>query len=229
VQVKKVAPRPVRPAVKTAAPAPLPRPPAAEPRLAVPFNGNSLFGPELKANYLTKFNIQSCIETGTYKGSSTLWFSQNLPEVHTIENNGELFNENKARFAGKNNIRPHLGNSPQVLAAILRNWDPTRRAIFYLDAHWNDYWPLNDELLAISKSSARDNCLILIDDFQVPGRPDIPFDSYKSQPLNLQFVAKNLRLALPDLHYEYYAPPPAHAKSRGRLIAFPKSWLNPPV
>lgn len=208
---------------KQAQPQPPPQPLPRPPERSMPFNGNPLFPDYLKP-FLTQFNIVSCIETGTYKGDSTLWFADHLPEVHTIENNGALFEQNKAAFANKPQIRAHLGNSPTVMQTLLKSWSADKRCAFYLDAHWNDYWPLNDELMQIAQSECRDNCLILIDDFQVPNRPDIPFDSYHGQPLNFQFVEQALRAALPHLHYEYYAPPHEHRSTRGRLLAYPKHW-----
>lgn len=187
------------------------------------FNGNPQCGVFIQ-NLMLNLDIQACIETGTYKGGSTLWFAKLLPEVHTIEINEDLYRENQTTFKGLQSIRAHLGNSPKVMDVILKDWDPERSVLFYLDAHWHDYWPILDELLAISRSSCRNNCVIVIDDFQIPGRPDIPYDSYNGQALNFHFVEASLRKAIPDLHYEYYAPPPSMKGHRGRLVAYPRSW-----
>jgi hypothetical protein len=45
--------------------------------------------------------------------------------------------------------------------------------LFFLDAHWYDYWPLLDEIELITSKVPR--CVIIIDDFQVPGRNDYVF------------------------------------------------------
>ena len=45
---------------------------------------------------------------------------------------------------------------------------------FYLDAHWQHYWPLRTELKHISDAGVR--CAIVIDDFEVPGQPQFGFD-----------------------------------------------------
>jgi hypothetical protein len=52
------------------------------------------------------------------------------------------------------------------------------RPLFYLDAHWYDYWPLCDEIRLISNHLHE--AIIIIDDFEVPGRNDCSFDVYKS-------------------------------------------------
>jgi hypothetical protein len=46
--------------------------------------------------------------------------------------------------------------------------------LFYLDAHWYDYWPLQDEVKTISKLS---QFVILADDFKVPGKPQFENDN----------------------------------------------------
>jgi predicted O-methyltransferase YrrM len=192
--------------------------------IQTPFNGNLEFGTELLEKYLKPFEIQACIETGTYKGGSTVWFAQHLPEVHTIEINISLTHENMARFAQFPNIQAHHGNSPSVLRQLLSNWSGSKRTLFYLDAHWNDYWPLNDELIEISKSALKSNCIVVIDDFKVPDRPDVPFDRYKDQPLDYNFVKTALQQAIPNAVIFYYAPPPELARTRGRLIAIPPDF-----
>jgi hypothetical protein len=118
-----------------------------------------------------------------------------------------------------------LGNSPTVLKQLLTSWPSDKKILFYLDAHWYDYWPLNDEMMEIAKiASVRNNCIIIIDDFKVPGRADVPFDSYKDQPLDYTFVKNALDAAIPGARISYYAPPAHLARSRGRLIAIPSHW-----
>lgn len=214
--------------VKVSRPVTISKPPASvvplEP-VRNAFNANPLFEAFIE-RLLNVYEIKACIETGTFNGGSTLWFAKHLPEVHTIEINKDYFNGNKSIFATMPSIRAHLGNSPVVMQELLKTWPHEKRCVFYLDAHWGDYWPIHDELLQISKSSCRDNCMIVIDDFQVPNRPDIPFDNYHGHALNIAFIEKQLKEALPNLHFEYYAPPPELRLSRGRLIAFPKHWIN---
>lgn len=45
--------------------------------------------------------------------------------------------------------------------------------LFYLDAHWYDYWPLPDKIRIIT--AKLENAIIIIDDFEVPDRPDFKF------------------------------------------------------
>jgi hypothetical protein len=48
--------------------------------------------------------------------------------------------------------------------------------IFYLDAHWHQDLPLEDEIDAISRSV--NDFAILVDDFAVPGDPGYTYDNY---------------------------------------------------
>lgn len=221
------APQPSVARVAAAAAVPVAPPPAPAPKapcvLQRPFNSDPDCPPYV-LGLLRRFGITHALETGTYQGGTTRWLAQMVKTVHTIENNPDLVRENEARFRGLANVQAHAGNSPTVMAAVLAHATDQDRYFFYLDAHWNDYWPIRDELLEIAKSRCRNNCLIVIDDFQVPDRPDIPFDSYHGQPLNVAFVEAALRQALPDLAYTYYVPSAAHVKSRGRLVAYPRSW-----
>jgi hypothetical protein len=102
--------------------------------------------------------------------------------------------------------------------------DENKRILFYLDAHWGEYWPLKDEILSIANSCAKNKCLIIIDDVLVPWRADIPYDEYHGQPLSLEYVIQELRQAIPDLNCDYYIPPVPLIHTRARLLAFPTGW-----
>lgn len=207
--------------VRAAPPPPPPPPPPAPPTA---FNSNPLFATKLLTEYIRPFKLNVAVETGTWHGTTTEWFASHLAEVHTVELKGDLFQENKARFAGRPHVKLYLGNSPDVLTSLLPTFTPQKRAIFYLDAHWFDNIPVNDELLAISKSVCKNNCLIVIDDFCLPDRPDFWCENWHGTFLNLAHIEKNLRIALPDLCYEYYAPPPGMDHTRARLLAYPTHW-----
>jgi hypothetical protein len=51
-----------------------------------------------------------------------------------------------------------------------------RTILFYLDAHWNDDLPLEEELELIF--SVHPHAVVMIDDFQVPDDPGYQFDEY---------------------------------------------------
>jgi predicted O-methyltransferase YrrM len=81
------------------------------------------------------------IETGTYLGSSTIFFSQFVNQIYTIESEQKYFYLSQKRFLNLNitNIEGILGNSELTLALILKKIPPDSNPILvaYLDAHWN--------------------------------------------------------------------------------------------
>jgi hypothetical protein len=57
----------------------------------------------------------------------------------------------------------------------------------YLDAHWNDYLPLRDELSIVR---SWDNTVALIDDFKVPFDPHFGWDKYdEDREICLEHIA----------------------------------------
>jgi len=206
-------------------------PPGAPDRL--PFNGNPEFA-EICEDYIRGFGINMVIETGTYLGRTTEFFSALNIITHSIESNPEYLFQARANLtaAGVCGVTLHGGDSAVILPEILREVATatnTPRILFYLDAHWERACPLLAELDAIGANPAtRDNCLIIIDDFRIPHRKDIPYDTYNGQPLDIDYVREKLAGVFPNtLHYEYYAPPRRLAQTRGKLIAYPISWENP--
>src|SRR5690606_9109664 len=75
------------------------------------------------------------------------------------------------------NVFQYQGNSAVVLDQILQDIDPNDKVFFFLDAHWEDFNPLLDELSIIAKYGFKP--IIAIHDFKVPGRPELGFDTYK--------------------------------------------------
>ncbi len=183
------------------------------------FNG----APELSSffRYLKRqYQIDTVVETGTFRGATTTLFSQIFKRVYTIEVSESLFRGATYMFSGSQNVRCHLGNSEEVLNRIL----PTladRAIIFYLDAHWEDYWPLLGELEEIAKTH-RDNCIIVIDDIQVPGRSDIPHDFYGDKYCSHEYVRPALKKVFSKYSVHYVIPKSVHA--RAKLVAIPMNW-----
>jgi hypothetical protein len=64
---------------------------------------------------------------------------------------------------------------------------------FFLDAHWEKYWPLLDELKIIKKKNIKP--VIAIHDFYVPdenGNAKFGFDSYNGQNLNFEYIKSDI-------------------------------------
>lgn len=181
------------------------------------FNGASEMSSALV--YLKKvFGIKCVVETGTFVGSTTTFFSLLFDEVYTIEIDSKIFNQSKQNLSAFPNVHCINGNSSNVFESLL----PQIRdkfTLFYLDAHWESNWPLLDELKEISKTH-RDNCIIVIDDVKVPQRSDIPFDAYDNHECSLNYVKPTLSNLFSEYRVHYLIP--IKSSSRAKLVITPK-------
>lgn len=192
--------------------------------------------------FQAKYRFNTIVETGTHMGEGSLHCSLYRDKVCTIEMNpafrmaamrNMLFNGYMlSTMSGdgepdsftfvrheprrRKEIHTFLGNSPDVIGAILASGRFPRPFLFFLDAHWHDYWPLLDELRMIHRYGMSDSCIV-IHDFQVPGKP-FGYDSYHGQPLNLDYVREDLFRINPK--YKTFYNEKASADSTGRGILF---------
>lgn len=175
---------------------------------------------EVIQSLANEFEIEQAVETGTFLGATTDFLSSCFNTVHTIEIMNENLDQAKSNLQKKENVCFHLGSSETILQNILPQL-AGKRTLFYLDAHWNNYWPLLDELTEIAKTH-RDNCVIVIDDFKVPKRRDIPFDQYGKHQCSYKYIKEKLE----DIfsYYDYYYLIPKDVNSRAKFVAFPKQW-----
>lgn len=159
------------------------------------------------------------------KASPQRFFAQNVKEVHTAEIKTDIYSKTAPKLkAHYPHVTTHLGNSPEIIRKILKGDSGSKKTLFYLDAHWYSYWPLLNEIEEIAKSVMKHNCIIMVDDIQVPGRPDLHFDSYEGKTCNFEYVHCGLKSALgTNFHYEYITPP----EGSGCLVAMPKNWKKP--
>ena len=125
--------------------------------------------------------VQACrfgaiVETGTFRGSSTIFLAQNsggVP-VYSSEISARYFTLAGRRLSPLPNVHLYNLDARQFLAALPLSHDT--RTFFYLDAHWNQDLPLADETEFIIKTYR--SFVIMIDDFQVPGDAGYKFDDY---------------------------------------------------
>lgn len=163
------------------------------------------------AQLVKDHRIELFVETGTFVGESAITASLFCPVV-TIENDISRFQLALGNCRGRP-IECVLGSSPEVLSSRVFK----QRCCFYLDAHWQDYWPILDELKAIAAMHKPDS-VIIIHDFKVPGKP-WGFDTYNGQPLDFDYVKEGLRSINPD--YEISFNEEASVNLRGILYATP--------
>lgn len=183
------------------------------------FNGApeiSLFVNMLRCRY----NIHVAIETGSLYGHTAAFLASIFNQVHTIEIVPTNYQVSQNTLYPFPNAVCHLGSSQEVLKELLPLLKE-KSLFFYLDAHWNEYWPLLDELEEISKTH-KDNCIIVIDDIKVPGRPDIAYDAYAEHECSYEYV----RNAFDKIYssYDYYFVLPRNLGSKAKLVVFPRNW-----
>lgn len=184
-----------------------------------PFNGAIELGPYFF--YLRDtYHITAAVETGTWQGETTKFLAYLFDSVYTMEIDPAVYNKAIVNLKPYRNIAISYGNSPDILRQILPPMK-NQRALFYLDAHWFSSWPLIDELKTIAKTH-RDNCIIVIDDFKVPGRRDIPYDSYGNKECSFEYVQDAMKQVFSS--YKYYYLIPKSIAARAKFVAIPKTW-----
>jgi len=144
------------------------------------------------AKLIKEYNINTIVETGTYRG----WSAKKLAEfglpVFTIEIDKENFEMGGLFLKDTKNVFRYLGSSPDVMDEILEERD-LKNTLFFLDAHWGEYWPIHDEILTMKKYGIKP--VILIHDFFVPdenGKAKFGYDVYKKQALDYNFVKPSI-------------------------------------
>jgi hypothetical protein len=150
---------------------------------------------EIVRSIVEKYEIEQIIETGTFRGTTTEWFSQFGIPVLSAEAHPRHASFSQRRLARRPNVRIKYCDS----VAALKHWSEaaeivSRRTLFYLDAHWKDHLPLGEELEIISRKF--NSWIAVIDDFKVPSDADYGFDDYgPGQVLDMEYVS---RCKIPD-------------------------------
>jgi hypothetical protein len=84
---------------------------------------------------LQNYSITTFVETGTYRGTTTVWASRNFNKVYTIEKSEDLWKAAKSKFSELNNVNFLLGDSREIIKSLVSELNPP--ILFWLDAHWS--------------------------------------------------------------------------------------------
>jgi len=167
-----------------------------------------------------KKKINTVIETGTYHGVTTKWFSSNFDKVYTVECNGTYFEEAKNNLSGVSNVSMELDDSPKFLGKIIELTDD-KSTIVFLDAHWYTN-PVLAELDAIKKSGKKP--ILAIHDFMVPDHPEFGYDVYPDQGIvyNWEWIKERIESIYGVDGYTKEYNTKATGAMRGCVFVYPK-------
>ncbi|GAA2770090.1 hypothetical protein GCM10020219_043030 [Nonomuraea dietziae] len=146
---------------------------------------------------LAAYRCDAIVETGCYLGDTTTYLARRYPAlpVHTCDVVAEhvAFTRQRMALAGVGNVQVEYLDSP----ALVRRVDAAyRRPLYFLDAHWEQRWPLAQELAAIRHG------VVLIDDFDI-GHPRFAFDTYDGLACGPHLLARLQRVPS-----HYFTPSP---------------------
>lgn len=152
--------------------------------------------------------LEYIVETGTFRGATTEFFNTNtnLP-VYSVEAVTRTLGFARMRLLGQKRVNLSHGDSRKFLQKLVNNPDINNKSgFFYLDAHWEQDLPLNEELQIIFGSFT--SPIVMIDDFQVMDDEGYRYDDYGSgKCLSLDYIQKivkdhNLVMYYPVLNSE---------------------------
>jgi hypothetical protein len=195
-----------------------------------PFNGDTFIGKEIR-KLVRDWSINTIVETGTWSGHSTREFVAMGPRVVTIDSTlehlTEEFGEGALSELTRLGILVVLGDSSKLLPSVIVT--ASAPILFYLDAHGggandSNVNPLLEELDAIARSlSCRNNCVIVIHDFKVPGK-DWGYNGGDWgrgwEPLSYELVLPYLERTYPA-GYGYHYNNDADGMRRGVIYVYP--------
>jgi hypothetical protein len=128
----------------------------------------------LVTRIVSRSTPKCCIETGTYRGDSTLVFAQEFDIVHSIELSEKWFAFSRKRLKTHENVFCHLGDSAFVIERLIS--DISEPTLFFLDAHFAggdtafgaEEVPLTRELNVLASRTQKD--VIIVDDLRLIGK-----------------------------------------------------------
>ncbi|VAW80549.1 hypothetical protein MNBD_GAMMA15-2369 [hydrothermal vent metagenome] len=174
------------------------------------FNGQT-FRTQIVSDLIKILPNDRIIETGTYLGSSTLYFAEYFSgPVITVECMKEYFLFSKKRLRQHRKIDFNLSDSITFLNRLSESSENTSgSSLFYLDAHWHLHLPLKEEVNIILNKF--EDPVMLVDDFQVPDDPGYGYDDYgQGNALTLEYLRP-----LSALNFDIFFPAAESGKETG--------------
>jgi len=169
-----------------------------------PFEGSEEIA-SIVTDLIAHWCIQTFVETGTQRGATSLWAAMQLPRIITIEADPDYFAEATRNLVGSG-VLQFFGDSAKLIPEL--HFNEGERVLFFLDAHGCRIGgtPLIQELLAIRDHVRRSQIhpVIAIHDVQVPGHPELGYDTYENGALTVDFIKDALyATAFGNWHLRY--------------------------
>jgi hypothetical protein len=140
--------------------------------------------------YRRMFPYNTLVETGTYHGTSSAILSNFFDKVYTCEISDEYDEIREEKFKGIENIEFMKGRSSECLPTFFDKIGNSEFFLF-LDAHWQNSWPLRSELDCVIDAGYKP--FIFIHDFDC-GHEGWQFDSYGDIVLNHDYIKDKMDL-----------------------------------
>lgn len=164
-----------------------------------------------------RFHFEAVVETGTYLGFTAGYLAREYGvPVHSCEIVPRYHHAASRRLREIPDIHLSLSDSRSFLrdlssAAAMA----ARRTFFYLDAHWYQDLPLDDEIRIIH--AAWRDYVILVDDFRVPGDDGYAWDDYGiGKALQLDYLDSVRR----ELPISVFFPTAPSATETGQRVGY---------
>jgi hypothetical protein len=133
---------------------------------------------EVVAQLFERLGLEVAVETGTNLGNTTNYLARTFDvPVHSSEIVPRYHHAARRMLREVPNAHLYLKDSRSFLRELAAQSEITSKpTFFYLDAHWYEDLPLNDEVNIVAGSW--EDFAVLVDDFSVPGDSGYAFDDY---------------------------------------------------
>lgn len=190
--------------------------------MSSPFNGDTFIQEEF-LSLRDKYSLTTAVETGTNEGDTTVWLARNFQKTVSCEIDQQLVERCSKKFSEeKVRVEFFHGSSESVLDYVIPHRGIGHDTIFFLDAHWNSYCPLLDELEAIAKYELLP--VIAIHDFKVP-EGGLGYDGYNGQEYTFEWIKPKIDkiYSVKGRGYKHYynTPEKACGAMRGVIYIVP--------
>jgi hypothetical protein len=184
--------------------------------------GGELNGQECRKTLLGELlavcNFNYIVETGTFRGVTTEYFSTvHRRTIHSIEADARNFGYAKARLWRLKNVYQYFGDSRGRLLMLFEAKILSGSGFYYLDAHWGDDLPLAEEVSLIAKYDPE--AVVLVDDFQVPDDAGYEYDDHCSgNKLNLDYLMPVIEAASLSVFFPASSSEEETGAKRGSVV-----------